>query len=96
MFVKLVRNMFSVVAGASVRETWQLQSVAESTMMYSFRTMDIAAHQCYIMSMRIDHHQMATYHYIIIRKLPGSVYSMQWELYCCTRDLTKQDLTFLP
>lgn len=33
MFVRLVRNMFSVVAGASVRETWQLQSVAESTIM---------------------------------------------------------------
>lgn len=30
MFVRLVRNMFSVVAGASVRETWQLQRVAEA------------------------------------------------------------------
>jgi hypothetical protein len=29
--------MFSVVAGASVRETWQLQSMAESIVMYSFQ-----------------------------------------------------------
>jgi hypothetical protein len=38
MFVRLVRNMFSVVAGAPVRETWQLQRVAEIIVMRTVRT----------------------------------------------------------
>jgi hypothetical protein len=89
MFVRLVRNMFSVVAGASVRETWQLQKVAESIVMFSVRTTDrVFCHEygCISMLYYVCEDSSSSsdgdISLLHIRKLLGFIFSMQWESHC--------------